>query len=252
MDYTQNCIIYQLSLDYISMVQFTIENRLNSDHPNFKRVIEIAEEIISENQVLTLDKLYKRAKRILKIPSPGLKSIIQYLVNKKILVDQSRFTRVSVLSNPYRKMLYSIVCNNIGVHLSAVRKLLQNNDSNMGIGQLLWHVDMLVKFDYIKSIKVGNFLILLPIKINDDYGRICFFFRDELNRSILKLLNSKGQLKRSEIHKILNESRESIYYHVKNLIGHELLLISDNSIIKIHPNKAKTLELIINRGEFII
>ncbi|MHA1376077.1 MAG: hypothetical protein ACTSR7_17505, partial [Promethearchaeota archaeon] len=82
------------------------------------------------------------------------------------------------------------------------------------------------------------------------YGRICFFFRDELNRRILNLLNSKGRLKRSEIHKILNESREIVYYHIKRLIEHEVLLISD-SIIKIHPDKAKTLDLIINRGEFI-
>ncbi|MHA1193651.1 MAG: hypothetical protein ACTSP9_15410 [Promethearchaeota archaeon] len=247
---TQICTIYQLSFDSISMTHFSIETRLNLDNPNFKQVIEIAEEILSENQILTLDKLYKRAKRILKIPSPGLKSIIQYLVNKKILVDQSRFTKVSVLSNPYRKMLYSIVCNNIGIHLSAVRKLLNKKVSNVGVGQLLWHVDMLIKFDYIKSIKVGNFLILLPIKIDNDYGRICFFFRDELNRRILNLLNSKGQLKRSEIHKILNESREIVYYHIKRLIEHEILLISD-SIIKIHPDKAKTLDLIINRGEFI-
>ncbi|MHA1456634.1 MAG: hypothetical protein ACTSR5_11740 [Promethearchaeota archaeon] len=61
MDSTQICTIYQLSFDSISMAQFSIETRLNLDKTNFKQVIEIAEEIISENQVLTLDKLYKRA-----------------------------------------------------------------------------------------------------------------------------------------------------------------------------------------------
>lgn len=252
MDNTQNCIIYPFAFDSINMVRFTIETSFNLDHPNFKQVIEIAEEIISENQILTLDKLYKRAKQHLKISRSGLKSIIQYLVTKKFIIDQSRFTRVSVLSNQFRKMLYSIICNNIGIHLSAVRKLFQDSVSNIGVGQLLWHIDMLIKFGYIKSIKVGNFLILLPIKIDDDYGRICFFYRDELNRKILSLLNSNDQIKRSEIYKSLNESRESIYYHVKNLIEYEILLILDNSIININPDKAKTLDLVINGGKIII
>ena len=153
------------------------------------------------------------------------------------------------MSNPVRKQLYFTLRSNIGVHLAAVKKLLQQNNPNLGVGQLLWHVDMLIKFDYIKSIKVGNYLILLPKEIDDNYGRISFFLRDELNWRILKLLNSEGQLKRSEIYKVLNESRELIYYHVKNLIGYELLLISDNSIIKIHPNITKTLNLILKKEE---
>ena len=231
------------------MAQTIIQTPFSLDNPNIKKVLEIAEEILQEQQLLTLDKLFSRAKRILKIPNRGLKSIIQYLVNKKILVDQSRFTRISVMSNPVRKQLYFTLRSNIGVHLAAVKKLLQQNNPNLGVGQLLWHVDMLIKFDYIKSIKVGNYLILLPKEIDDNYGRISFFLRDELNWRILKLLNSEGQLKRSEIYKVLNESRELIYYHVKNLIGYELLLISDNSIIKIHPNITKTLNLILKKEE---
>jgi len=231
------------------MTQTIIQTPFSLDNPNIKRVLEIAEEILHEQQVLTLDKLFSRAKRILKIPNSGLKSIIQYLVNKKILVDQSRFTRLSVMSNPVRKQLYFILRNNIGVHLAALKKLLQQINPNLGVGQLLWHVDMLIKFDYIKSMKVGNYLILLPKEIDDSYGRISFFLRDKLNWRILKLLNSEGQLKRSEIYKVLNESRELIFYHVKNLIEYELLFISDNSIIKIHPNITKTLDLILKKEE---
>ncbi|MHA2290189.1 MAG: hypothetical protein ACXABG_15495 [Promethearchaeota archaeon] len=231
------------------MTQTIIQTPFSLDNPNIKKVLEIAEEILQQKQVLTLDKLFSRAKRTLKIPNSGLKSIIQYLVNKKILVDQSRFTRISVMSNPVRKRLYYTIRKNIGVHLAAVKKLLQQNNPNLGVGQLLWHVDMLIKFDYIKSIKVGNYLILLPKELDDEYGRISFFLRDELNWRILKLLNSEGQLKRSEIYKVLNESRELIYYHVKNLIDYKLLLISDNSIIKIDPNISKTLNIILENED---
>jgi len=251
MNNVYNCITFQLALDSISMTRFIIETQLNLDHLNVKRVLEIAEEIISENHVLTLDKLYKRAKRLLKIPSPGLKSIIQYLVNRKILVDQSRFTRISVLSNQFRKKIYSIVCNNPGVHLSAVRKLFQKNISNLGVGQLLWHIDMLIKFNYIKTIHVGNYLILLPKELDDEFGRISFFVRDELNQKILNLIVSSGKIKRPEIYKILNESRELVYYHIKNLIEHEILMIHDNNLVEINSDKIKTLELIL-KNEIIL
>ncbi|MHA1456633.1 MAG: hypothetical protein ACTSR5_11735 [Promethearchaeota archaeon] len=49
--------------------------------------------------------------------------------------------------------------------MSAVRKLLNKKVSNVGVGQLLWHIDMLIKFDYIKSIKVGNMVEFVSFSV---------------------------------------------------------------------------------------
>ena len=252
MNNLQDCIFLCLTLDplnNVDMTQSIIKTPINLKHPNVRRVIEIAEEIISENHLLTLDKLFKRAKRILKIPSSGLKTIIQFLVNKKILVDQSRFTSQSVISNPIRKEVYSIISHNPGIHISAVRKLIQEEGLSLGVGQLLWHIDMLLKFGCVKSVNVGNFLILIPTNISNEYGIICFLFRDELNKSIIELICIRTQIKQSEVYKILNESRELVYYHIKKLIEYEILLLNDIRIIKINPNFSRPIRLKLKEDE---
>ena len=173
------------------MNHVSIISILSLKHPNVQRVIEIAEEIVAENKIVTLDNIYYRAKRRLKIPRRGLKSIIQYLVNKKVLVDQSRFTRNSILAHSLRKTIYYFIKDNLGVHLSPIRKYFQSN--NTGTGQLLWHLDMLLKFNYIKTIKLKNHLLFLPIDIDDEAGIIYFFLRDNLNFKIVKLLIEQYQ-----------------------------------------------------------
>ncbi len=59
---------------------------IGADHPSVKMVLEIAEELMRRNKVLNIENLYNLAKKRLKIPRNGLLSIIQYLINKKILI----------------------------------------------------------------------------------------------------------------------------------------------------------------------
>ncbi|MFX1501032.1 MAG: hypothetical protein ACFFDH_08730 [Promethearchaeota archaeon] len=226
----------------------TISN-LSLKHPSVQRVIEIAEEIVEENKKLTIDNLYYRAKRILRIPRKGLKAIIQYLVNKKIIVNQSRFTKKSILAHPLREAIYSFIKDNLGVHLSTIRKNFQSE--NIGTGQLLWHLKMLLKFNYVKSIKLKNYLLFLPIEIDDEIGIINFFLRNDLNFRIVKLLLGKKEFKRTEIYKNLAESRELVYYHLNNLIEHNLIELMENKSAYINPKKVLLIESTIINLEHV-
>ena len=235
------------------MSKVSIISNLSLKHPNVQRVIEIAEEIVAENKKVTLDKLYYKAKRRLKIPRRGLKSIIQYLVNKKVLVDQSRFTRNSILAHPFRKTIYYFIKSNLGAHLSTIRKYFQSDNTNLntGTGQLLWHLDMLLKFNYVKTIKLKNYLLFLPLDIDDEAGIIYFFLRDDLNLRIIKLLIEKKEIKRVDISKNLAESRELVYYHLNNLIDHSLIDLNEDKFVYINPEKGLLIESIINNLENI-
>lgn len=217
------------------MNQASIVPNISLKHPNVQRVIKIAEEIVSEDKILSLENLYYKAKRRLKIPRKGLRFIIQYLVNKKVLVDQSKFTRHSILEHPLRKSIYYFIKDNLGVHLSTIRNYFHSE--NTGTGQLLWHLDMLLKFNYIKSIKMKKYLIFLPREIDDESGIIYFLLRDELNFRIVQLLLKKKELKRSDIYKKLAESRELVYYHLNNLIDDKLIKIKEDKYVYINPKK---------------
>ena len=90
--------IYQIShLDLLirliisNMKPQILTKEIGLEHPTVKRVIEIAEGILSENKVLNIETLYNVAKKSSKIPKNGLLFIIQLLITKKILIADSKF-----------------------------------------------------------------------------------------------------------------------------------------------------------------
>ncbi len=222
----------------MSNLNLTLSLTLN--HPSVQRVIEIAKEVINNKKVLDTELLYTLAKRQLKLPRKGLLNIIQLLINKKVLVEGSKYTRDDVLNNRYRFKLYSFLTSNLGVHFSTIRKqIITDSSGNMGSsGQLIWHLEMLIKFNYIKKIKIKNYTVFLPYEIDDEIGLIYFILRDEIYLKIISLLISNEKLKRSEVHKLVNEKRETIYYRINNLIEFNIIKLNgDNNSLVLNSRK---------------
>ncbi|MFX1278967.1 MAG: hypothetical protein ACFFA3_06080 [Promethearchaeota archaeon] len=208
---------------------------IGEDHPNVKKVLEIAEEIMNKNKVLNIENLYNIAKKRLKLPRNGLLSIIQFLINKKLLIEGSKFSKETVLSNQIRKRILDYIFLNPGVHFSDLRKAALPEEMGSS-GQLVWHLEMLLKFNYIHKIKVGNYTVFLPINIDGNSGEIYFLLRDKINYKIFNLLNKQNSVIRPDIYKEINEKREDVYYRINNLLEFELLVV--------HPTSEK--EIIIN------
>jgi len=131
---------------------------LTLSHPSVKSVVKIAKEVINNKNVLDTELLYKLAKKRLRLPRKGLLNIIQLLINKKVLVEGSKYTRDEVLNNKYRFNIYRFLTSNLGAHFSIIRKqIITDSSDNLGSsGQLIWHLEMLIKFNYIKKIKIKN------------------------------------------------------------------------------------------------
>jgi hypothetical protein len=223
---------------------------LSIDHPTIQRVIEIAKEVIDKNKVLNTELLYTIAKRRLKLPRKGLLKIIQLLINKKILVEGSKYTKDEILKNQYRYNLYSFLTSYIGAHFSKIRKqILTDNSGNLGSsGQLIWHLEMLIRFNYIKKIKIKNYTIFLPYEIEDEIGLLYFILHDEKYFKIINLLLSADKLKRSEVHKMLFEKRELIYYRINNLIEFNIIKIDrDQKFLKLNSSKINDITIILDK-----
>lgn len=224
--------------------------KLPLNHPSVQKVIKIAKEVIENNNVLNTQILYTIAKRRLKIPRKGLLSIIQSLINEKILVEGSKYTRGEILNNDFRYKLYRFLSSNLGAHFSMIRKqLLEDNKNNLvSSGQLIWHLEMLLKFNYIKKIKIKNYTVFLPYETNDDIGLLHFILRDDLYYEIIHLILAKNIIKRNEIHKLIKIKRETIYYRLNNLIEFNIIkLIEDDNSIILNPNKKDAIISIIER-----
>ena len=213
---------------------------LTLNHPSVQRVIEIAKEVINNNNVLDTELLYNLAKRRLKFPRKGLLSIIQLLINKKVLVEGSKYTKDDILNNRYRFNLYSFLTSYLGAHFSTIRKqIITDNSATLGSsGQLIWHLEMLIKFNYIKKIKIKNYTVFLPYEIDDEIGLLHFVLHNEIYLKIIQLLISNDKLKKSEVHKLINEKRETIYYRINNLIEFNIIKLSgDNNSLSLNSHK---------------
>jgi predicted transcriptional regulator len=226
-----------------------IEPALNLEHPSVRNVLDIAQDILDQNKTLNINTLYNIAKKELKIPRKGLLKIIQFLINKNILIDGSKYTKKSILTNFYRRSIYNFIENNLGAHFSLLRKeIISDNEDEMGSsGQLIWHLEMLLKFDYIKKIKVGNYSIFITIDLDEETGKISFLLKDEINRKIISLLVKNKKMKQSNIHKKIEEKRSKVYYHINNLVKSELILSEElNSIyIYLNPKKQKKIRRVL-------
>ncbi|MCK4285718.1 MAG: hypothetical protein KAX18_05920 [Candidatus Lokiarchaeota archaeon] len=233
---------------------FIIDNKiyplsLGLDHPTVKQVLQIALELTKEHKLINTELLYNRAKRELKIPRQGLNKIIQMLINRKILVDGSRFTKETVLRNKIRNYIFWLIKTNIGSHFSFLKKeVSQQKESEIGVGHLIWHLEKLIKFNLIKKIKIKNCTIFLPIEISDEEGIIYFILRDDLNRQIINILLEHESVKNTDIYKELNVQREKMYYRINKLI--EFGIISpkadDEKIISINLSKKDLIIEVIN------
>ena len=230
------------------MRQYTNLISIGLDHPSVKQVIEIAEEILDGNKILNIDTLYYQAKKRLKIPRKGLNAIIQFLINNKILVNRSKFTRRTVLSNNTRRVIFKFIQNNLGSHFSLIKNYGPSKGEVVSPGELIWHLDMLMRFNYIKKLTLKNYTIFLPFDVDDEIGKIYFILHDELYRKILTYIISSGIQERSEVYKHIGENRQTIYYRTQNLIDFQILELFDNNRVRIAPLKKEIILNILNKN----
>jgi predicted transcriptional regulator len=223
---------------------------LSLENPNVQHIIAIAEDMMNQNKTLTIERLYNVSKKVLKIPRSGLISIIHFLINNHVLLEGSKFSRETVLENYLRKNILEYIQLNGCAHFSILRnEVISERDGNLGSsGQLVWHLEMLMKFNYIKKIKVGNYTVFLPIEMEVELGIINFLLKDEINRKIINLLTKQDSIKSSEIFKLIDENRGKVNYRLNNLNDYELICFKEDSSkeVYLNPDKKEDVNRILN------
>ncbi len=222
---------------------------LGLDHPSVKKVIQIALELTKEKRLITTELLYNIAKKQLKIPKWGLNKIIQMLLKKKILVDGSKFIKTTVLKNKTRSYIYWEIKTHTGAHFSFLKEQVSfQKEHEIGVGQLIWHLKKLLEFNLIKKVKVKNYVLYLPIEIDNDIGIFYFLLRDEINRKIVEFVLEQGIINRNDLYNQLELKRENLHYHTKILIEFNIILppVEDENSIMINPKKKNLICEVIN------
>ncbi len=213
-----------------------------------QEVLAVAESLISENRVLSSKLLYNEVRRQISADNKVLLAIINFLIAHRILVEGSKLTKDLVLSNLHRKNIYEFIRTNRGAKFSTIRGAYEGTTGSSG--QLIWHLQLLLKFNFIKKLKFKRFTIFLPREINDEEGLMTFFVQDSLNQKILKLLHTQGPLKRRDLYEALDAPREKIHYRVKVLLETNLItsLGDGEKEVYINPEKVTYLTEILKKS----
>ncbi len=211
-----------------------VSDYLSLENPDVQSVLKLAEEFVEANQFLETQDLYNRARRVLKLPSKTLKDIIFFLTRTNMLVEGSKFTRVTVLNNEFRKKIYDLIKENDGVHFSFLKRQVAAGSP----GQLIWNLGLLEKFHHIKRLREGNNTLFLPYDMEPEAGVLHHLIKDPINRDLFGLLLKFDFMQKSDCCKELKYKSKDIYYRILKLMESQIL-VADPARERIGINSLK-------------
>ena len=106
------------------------------------------------------------------------------------------------------------------------------------------------KFGLIKKVTIKNSTLFMPFDLDENLIVHNFLLKDELDQEIVKLLMTHEFVKKADVYKYLNQSREKTYYHVNKLIEYGVICLSDQDYktIYLDSQKEQVINLVINKN----
>ncbi|MFW9825397.1 MAG: hypothetical protein ACFFE4_20820 [Candidatus Thorarchaeota archaeon] len=115
----------------------------------------------------------------------GIEEILRGLLKKKLLIEGSKLTKDDILKNKKRKHIYLFIVKNPGTYFNKIVKSL-----GMSNHIVIWHLSMLLKFNYIKSEMIDNHQIFFEVKFNLKNVKVNYFTSKEKSKLIINYLKN--------------------------------------------------------------
>ena len=154
-------------------------------------VLKVIQDYLDNNRILDLDKVIPYIKSYfsksgININDNGLKLIIRTLIENRYIINGSKLSRNNILQNINRKRVYTIIKQKSGLNFNQILTIL-----DLSYHVVAWHVNVLVKFECIKKVKIEKHNIYFHNNVPSS------------NYIILHLLNKK------KVKKIISYLREN-------------------------------------------
>lgn len=192
---------------------------------------------IEESQVLTLIEEFLNKNRVCHKPElvsfiknrnfqednrlnhNGIEHVIDTLAAKHIIVEGSKITKNSVLSNLNRRSIYEEIKSNPGMYLNKLSK-------NLGLSIFLtnWHLNILLRFNMIRKQEINKQIAYFDAELPSENDYILqIITRAKCSELIEHLkLNKKGCTK-SQIAKTLRMHHTTVNKYLEILVGCQLV-----------------------------
>ncbi len=156
--------------------------------PEETLILSIIETYVNENRCFQLTKIIPFIRVRLREHSVylnhgGIKKILISLIEKKHIIEGSKLLKEDLLENSNRERIYHFIYDHPGCYFNLISKELQLSNYI-----LTWHLDMLLRFEFIRSRKIDNHDVYFctNVPIDDQQDTIYYYLS---RKKVIKVLN---------------------------------------------------------------
>jgi predicted transcriptional regulator len=179
-------------------------------------VFNVVQEYLNKNRYFNIKEIlpfinsrFKMA--AININVRGIEEILKSLVQKKLIVNGSKLSKSAILDNPKRKLIYNFIVDHPGTYFYRIMTKL-----NISNHVVVWHLNMLVKFDFIRKEKFENKDIYFDSKLDFKSSKFKYITSKEKSQKIIDYLrNNDYGITKTQLAKILNMHTNTISKYLK-------------------------------------
>ncbi|MFX1568453.1 MAG: hypothetical protein ACFFCV_08805 [Promethearchaeota archaeon] len=153
-----------------------------------KLVLKVVQEYLNKNRYFNMNEIipfivsrFRNAS--INININGIEDILRSLVKKNLIVEGSKLIRNDILKNQKRKRIYEYVIKNPGVYFNRIVREL-----NISNHVVVWHLNILLKFRYIRRTKFENHDLYFESNFNEKDLKLNYLTSKEKGKKIIVYL----------------------------------------------------------------
>jgi len=157
-----------------------------------KTVLAIIQGYLNKNRVLDIEKIIpfiqsRLREKHKKLTTYGIQLILKSLQEKKLIVNASKLSHDDILNNEKRKKIYDFIVKHPGTYFNRIT-------SNLGITShvVVWHLNMLVKFQFIIKEKIENREVFFTPDIDKQNKQLFYYVSKTKSQKIINYLKKNN------------------------------------------------------------
>ncbi len=191
-----------------------------------KIILAIVHDYLNKNRQFTFEEILPYINSRIRLSSinisnEGVRKILISLTNKKLIVEGSKLIKGEILNNEKRKEIYEFIIKNPGTYFN---KIL--HELNYGNHIVVWHLSMLLKFDFISKKILENHEIYFDATTEIEDISSTYFTTKEKSQKIISFM------KKDNLGITKTNLSQKLNMHMNTLAKYLILLEKYDVIVK--------------------
>ncbi|MHA1986456.1 MAG: winged helix-turn-helix transcriptional regulator [Promethearchaeota archaeon] len=183
-----------------------------------KLILNVVEEYLNKNRYFDMSEILPFIVSRFRIASVDInirriEEILRILVKKNLVVEGSKLLNGDILKIEKRKLIYEHILENPGIYFNRILKEL-----NISNHVVVWHLNVLQKFNFIKKEKIENHDIYFDSNFDVKSSKFAYLTSKDKSKKIINYLkNNDFGITKTQLSKNLRIHPNTISKYLKAL-----------------------------------